>query len=93
MLELIASRRFRFLLTALIRVAASPQPVSGRHLASMLHCPPRYLEPDLQALVAAGLLTSRRGAGGGYRLAISPHRISLFDILHVIAPEPAQVVV
>jgi len=87
MLDLLGSRRVHFLLTALLRIAASASPLSGKQLADMLHCPRRYLEPDLQALVSAGILESRRGAGGGYLIAISPHRISLLDILQCIAPE------
>lgn len=81
MLALLDSRRLRFLLTALLRIAASPRPVSGKTLAALLQCPPRYLEPDLQSLVAGGVLLSRRGAGGGYSLARQAQRISLKDIL------------
>lgn len=81
MLALLASRRLRYLLTALLRIAASAKPVSGKALASMLQCPARYLEPDLQALVAGGILHSRRGAGGGYSLARAAARISLLDVL------------
>jgi len=84
MLDLLGSRRLHFLLTALLRIAASASPISGKRLAVMLRCPRRYLEPDLQALVSAGVLESRRGAGGGYLLSISPHRISMFDILHCL---------
>jgi len=87
MLDLLESRRLHFLLTALLRIAASTCPVSGKQLANMLHCPRRYLEPDLQALVSSGILESRRGAGGGYLIAINPHRISLSDILQCITSE------
>ncbi|MDX8391342.1 MAG: Rrf2 family transcriptional regulator [Mariprofundaceae bacterium] len=81
MLDLLDSRRLRYLLAALLRIAASPKPVSGRHLAEILQCPRRYLEPDMQALVGAGILQSRRGAGGGYSLACNAQRIALSDIL------------
>jgi len=87
MLDLLGSRRLNFLLTALLRIAASASPVSGKQLAGALHCPRRYLEPDLQSLVSAGILESRRGAGGGYLMARSPHRVCLSDILQCIAPE------
>jgi len=80
-LDLLDSRRLRYLLAALLRIAASPQPLSGRHLAEILQCPRRYLEPDMQALVAGGILQSRRGAGGGYALARNAQRIALTDIL------------
>jgi len=81
MLELLESRRAHYLLAALLCIASSEHPVSGRRLAEMMRCPRRYLEPDLQALTAAGILESRRGAGGGYRLAMNPHRVSLALIL------------
>lgn len=81
MLSLLGSRRLRYLLTALLRIATSSKPVSGKALAGMLHCPARYLEPDMQSLVAGGILVSRRGAGGGYTLARSAARICLLDIL------------
>ncbi len=92
MLDLLGSRRLHFLLTALLRIAASTSPVSGKQLAETLHCPRRYLEPDLQALVSAGILESRRGSGGGYLIAMNPHRISLFDILHCIASGPSTMI-
>ncbi|MDQ6959628.1 MAG: Rrf2 family transcriptional regulator, partial [Mariprofundaceae bacterium] len=92
MLDLLGSRRLHFLLTALLRIAASASPVSGKQLAETLHCPRRYLEPDLQAMASAGILESRRGAGGGYRMAMSPHRISLSDILHCIASGTAGMI-
>ncbi len=89
MLELLESRRAHYLLAALLRIAASDRPVSGKALAEQMRCPRRYLEPDLQALTAAGVLESRRGAGGGYRLAMNPHRVSLELILRCMdAREP-----
>lgn len=87
MLDLIESRRLHFLLTALLRIATSASPISGKRLADILNCPRRYLEADLQALSSAGILESRRGSGGGYLIAINPHRISLYDILRCITPE------
>ncbi len=87
MLDLIESRRLHFLLTALLRIATSASPISGKRLADILNCPRRYLEADLQALSSAGILESRRGSGGGYLIAINPHRIPLYDILRCITPE------
>jgi Rrf2 family protein len=92
MLELLESRRLRLILTALLHLAASRDPIPGKLLAEKLHCSRRYLEPDLQALSQADILESRRGAHGGYRLARSAQRISLLDILHSLAPQasPAE---
>jgi len=90
MLELLESRRLRLILTALLYLAASRDPIPGKLLAEKLHCSRRYLEPDLQALSQAGILESRRGAHGGYRLARSAQRISLLDVLRCLAPETPQ---
>jgi len=91
MLELLDSRRLRFVLTALLRIAASPAAVSGKKLAEAMHCSRRYLEPDLQTLVANRVLESRRGSCGGYLLARSAHRITLLEILHSLAAcEPSE---
>jgi Rrf2 family protein len=87
MLELLESRRLRLILTALLHLAASRDPIPGKLLAEKLHCSRRYLEPDLQALSQASILESRRGAHGGYRLARSAQRISLLDILHSLVPQ------
>jgi Rrf2 family protein len=87
MLDFLQSRRIRLLWTALIHIGASASPVSGKYLAQKLDCPRRYLESDLQALSQHGLLESRRGAHGGYVLARSPQRISLYDVLSCLNEE------
>lgn len=87
MLELLETRRLRLVLTALLHLAASRQPTPGKQLAERLRCSRRYLEPDLQALSQAGILESRRGAHGGYRLARSAQRISLLDVLASLSTE------
>jgi Rrf2 family protein len=49
---------------------------------------PSYLLKHLQALSAAGILSTVPGPKGGYRLAKTPDRITLLDI--VLAVEGAQ---
>ncbi len=91
MLDVLLSRRLMLLWAALTHIAASDRPLSGRALAERLQCSSRYLEADLQALTGAGLLESRRGARGGYRLAVNPRRITLAGVLDHIGGgrEPA----
>jgi Rrf2 family protein len=91
MLELLESRRLRLILTALLHLGASRVPIPGKQLAEKLSCSRRYLEPDLQALSQAGILESRRGAHGGYRLARSAQRITLLDVLHGLASDTPAV--
>jgi len=83
----LASRRLRLLWTALVHIAADTDPVSGKVLSDRLNCSRRYLEADLQSLAQCGLLESRRGAKGGYRLARSPQRLSLLDVMQCLGAE------
>lgn len=49
-----------------------------------------YLLKHLQALAAAGILLAVPGPRGGYRLARSPEKITLLDVVVAIeGPEPA----
>jgi Rrf2 family protein len=64
--------------------------IPGAALAEQFGLSPSYLLKHLNALTAAGILESLPGPYGGYRLARSPDRISLLDIvLAVEGPEPA----
>jgi Rrf2 family protein len=49
-------------------------------LAAFHELPPSYMAKQLQALSKAGVVTSLRGARGGYRLAREASNISLWDI-------------
>jgi Rrf2 family protein len=55
--------------------------INGRQLAHRHDLPARYLEPVLQALVHAGILSGVRGPRGGYKLAREPAQITVEDIL------------
>lgn len=46
--------------------------------------PTKFLEQILLALKKAGILHSKAGVGGGYRLARPPEKISLGQVLRVI---------
>ena len=50
-------------------------------LAEQINAPPNYLGKLLASLSAEGLLESRKGSGGGFRLARSAKEISIFDIV------------
>jgi Rrf2 family protein len=55
-------------------------------LAEQTKVPRRYLHKVLQDLVAAGLVRSRSGPGGGYSLARSPEKITILDVVNAVAP-------
>lgn len=67
-----------------IAYAATDQPVSGQELTKRQGVPPRFLEPALQALSRAEILSSERGPRGGYRLARERRRITLGDICRAV---------
>ncbi len=53
-------------------------------VASVIGAPANYLGKLLQGLSRTGLVESRKGAGGGFRLARSPDRISLYEVVEPI---------
>ncbi|MDC0832432.1 transcriptional regulator [Leptolyngbya valderiana BDU 20041] len=63
---------------------ARDRPTSVKAIAERQGLPAPYLEKLSIALRQAGLVTSVRGAQGGYQLARSPDRISLGQILEAV---------
>ena len=53
----------------------------------MVGTSPNYLVQILIELKAAGLVSSVRGKGGGYRLAKAPHKITLGDVWRAVDGE------
>ncbi len=60
---------------------ACQQPVQVKRIAARHGIPTPFLVQILQDLKRAGLASSTRGAGGGYRLARPPAEISLAEVL------------
>ena len=73
-------------LNALIRLAelAPGQFAGASALAEATGAPANYLAKLLQSLARAGLVESRKGAGGGFRLARPADRISLYEVVEPI---------
>lgn len=53
----------------------------ARDMAERLGIPAPFLAKILQPLVARGLVESQRGRSGGFRLALEPSEITLFQIV------------
>lgn len=53
-------------------------------IAERQRIPQRYLEQVLLALKRAGLVSSKRGATGGYQLTRTPETISVGDVLRAV---------
>lgn len=56
-------------------------PVRIDEIAAALHIPRNYLSKVLHRLAQESILTSTRGQGGGFRLAMPAHRICLLDVV------------
>lgn len=55
-----------------------------RALVKLSEAPESFLGKVLQRLVWSGLITSRRGGGGGFELAVPPERISVLTVVEAI---------
>jgi Rrf2 family protein len=60
------------------------QPVCAKSIAKRQAIPARFLEQVLHAMKKAGVVTSQRGAQGGYVLSRKPSEVSVADILHAL---------
>ncbi len=63
---------------------ASAEPIRVRSIADRHGIPPRFLVQILLQLKGAGIVSSTRGAAGGYRLAKDPAELSLWDVMSVV---------
>lgn len=60
------------------------QPVQVKDIARRQHMPEEYLGQLMVTLRRAGLVTSVRGASGGYLLARAPETITVADVLEIL---------
>lgn len=60
------------------------EPIQIRAIADRQAIPPRYLEQIFVRLRRAGLVDSKRGPGGGYRLARPAAEITLCEIVEAV---------
>jgi Rrf2 family iron-sulfur cluster assembly transcriptional regulator len=82
---MIFSRPCEYAIRALTHMAASPAEItSALEIAKAEDVPLPVLSKVLQELVRKGLLESRRGPGGGFRLSRRPELITLRDIVAAI---------
>ncbi len=80
------SAKTDYALRAAVELAAAGDgaPVKGERLATSQSIPLRFLENILLQLRHAGIVESRRGADGGYRLARPAAEITLADVIRAI---------
>ena len=84
----------KYALKALCRLAVAPkgQPILIADIAEAEGIPRKFLELILAELKQHGILSSRKGRGGGYLLARRPEDVTVASVLRVldgpIAPVP-----
>jgi Rrf2 family protein len=61
-----------------------------RDLAKALNVPGNYLGKILQQMAHAGVVESRRGMNGGFRLCRLPEQVRLFDVLRAVDAVPVD---
>ncbi len=86
------TRKLMFAIEAVVDIAynSGVNPVQSKDIAERQGIPRRYLEQVLQQLVRADVLRGVRGPRGGYRLARERRRISLGEIVRIVAGMDAE---
>ncbi len=86
------SAKVDYAVRALVTLAAEGGgPLSGSSLAESQKISPKFLEGILAELRRARLVTSRRGADGGYRLARPAGAITIAEVMRAIDGPLAEV--
>jgi Rrf2 family protein len=80
------STKSEYAIKALVRLALAngTAPVSARDIVTFTGVPPKFLDQVMADLRQGGLVTSQRGKGGGYTLAVDPATISFADVIDLI---------
>lgn len=61
-------------------------PLGNERIASETKVPPSYLAKVLQQLVEARILSSRRGAGGGFQLIRDIETLTVLEVINAVDP-------
>jgi Rrf2 family nitric oxide-sensitive transcriptional repressor len=81
----------QYALRSLVCVAeAKGEPVRSVDIAEVANVPLPYLSKVLRLLVEAGLLSSQRGHGGGFRLTRDPLEIRFLDVMRAVGVDPTS---
>ena len=83
------SKTLEYALRATVLLASRPEsPQTSRQIAAATQVPANYLAKVLQTLVDGGIITSRRGLGGGFVLARNPKQLTVLDVVNAVDPFP-----
>ena len=78
------SKKIDYGLVLLSKLCQEASPASARGIASRYNLPQPMVANILKALAGAGVLTSTRGAQGGYELARHPGEVTLAQIVEAL---------
>lgn len=82
------SQTVEYALRAVVYLADQDESRTAQQIADRTKVPLPYLSKVLQNLCRASLLQSHRGVQGGFSLAVSPDRLTLWEIVEVLDPLP-----
>ena len=80
------SQKCQYALRAVLELAKRPrrEPTTAGRIATAQAIPARFLELILGQLRQGGYVTSRRGAKGGFSLAVEPSALSVGEIIRFV---------
>lgn len=81
------SQRFAISIHALTLLASSSEPLTSGMIAGSVDTNPVVIRRALAGLRRHGLVGSRPGAGGGWRLLRAPEEIHLYDVYRSLGEE------
>jgi Rrf2 family protein len=85
------SARSDYALRALLTLASAGRPMTADELATSQDLPVNYLEAILLDLRRAGIVSSRRGPGAGYRFVRPPDELTPADVMRALDGPLAEV--
>jgi Rrf2 family protein len=79
------SNKAKYGLKALIYIAENRErPVQSAEISETNNIPKKFLDAILLEIKNDGILVSKKGRGGGYRLAYPPERISVGRVIRIL---------
>ena len=81
------SQTVEYALRAVVHLAShAPRAQTTEEIARTTKVPQAYLSKVLQNLVAAGIVRSQRGIGGGISLSKKPDELTILEVVNAVDP-------
>ncbi len=81
------SQTVEYALRAVVHLASNaPRAQTTEEIARSTKVPQAYLSKVLQGLVAAGVVKSQRGIGGGMSLVKKPSELTILEVVNAVDP-------